>query len=146
MRFDELRSIAHNIADSLASGYSWLIGMYDLNVFGEAANSPERLLEIDFLAGTVTGGPISPALREAVVRLREALPGLCEKHGVSLTAFRQLRARFSGSSYTFIVTTEDARGYLASDTYTGIPGARPRTLDHLGRIRTTRPSSQRVSR
>ena len=146
MRFNELRSIAHNIADSLASGYSWLIGMYELNIYGEAANSPERFVEVDFLAGTATGGPISPTLGEAVVRLREALPRLCEKHGVPATAFRQLRARYSGSSYTFVVTTEDARGYFASDTYTGFPGARPRMLDYLGRIRTTRPSPQRVSR
>jgi len=120
--------------------------MYELNIFGEAANSPKQLIEVDFLAGTATVGPISPTLSEAVVRLREALPKLCEKHGVPVRAFRQLRACYSGPSITFVVTTEDAQGYLASDTYTGIPGARPRTVDHLGRIRTTRPSSQRVRR
>ena len=146
MRFNELRSIAHNIADSFASGYSCLTGMYDLNVFGEAASSPERFIEVDFLTGTVTGGPISPTLIEAVRRLREALPGFCEKHGIAVTAFHQLRARYSGSFHIFVVTTEDARGYLASDTYVGLPGARPRMLDHLGRIRTARPPPQRISR
>ena len=49
MRFGELRSIGHNIADSLASGYSELAGVYDLDVFGAAGGEG---LEIDFLAGT----------------------------------------------------------------------------------------------
>jgi hypothetical protein len=148
MRFDELRSIAHNVADSLASGYSWLVGMYELNVFGEAASSPERFIEVDFLAGTATGGPISPTLSQAIGRFREVLPALCKKHGVSEAAFRQLRARYSGSGFstTFVVIVEDTHGRTATDTYVGIPGARPRTVDHLGRIRTTRPPAQRVSR
>jgi hypothetical protein len=40
MRFNELRSIAHNIADSLASGCSELTGIYELDVFAEAAKNP----------------------------------------------------------------------------------------------------------
>ena len=148
MRFDELRSIAHNIADSLASGYSWPIGMYELNVFGEAASSPERFIEVDFLAGTAPSGAISPTLNEAVRRLHEALPGLCAKHGASVTAFRQLRARYSGSGFsaTFVVTVESSDGRVATDTYVGIPGARPRSVGNLGRIRTSKPRVQRVSR
>ena len=36
MKFDELRSIGHNIADSLASGIGLLIGYYQMDIFGEA--------------------------------------------------------------------------------------------------------------
>ena len=36
MKHDELRSIGHNIADSLASGCGLMIGVYDMDIFGEA--------------------------------------------------------------------------------------------------------------
>jgi hypothetical protein len=47
MKFDELRSIAHNIADSLASGNGFLIGVYDMHLFGEASQSPEGFMTVD---------------------------------------------------------------------------------------------------
>jgi hypothetical protein len=148
MRFGNLRSIAHNIADSLASGCSELIGIYGLNVFREAASSPERFVEVDFLSGTAAGGPPSPALSLAIGCFRETLPDLCRKHGVPETAFRQLRVRYElrGLSATFVVTVEDINGKIATDTYVGTPGARPRVLDDLGRIRTARPPVYRASR
>ncbi len=52
MKFDELRSIGHNIADSLASGTGLLIGIYGTDIFGEASRSPERFITVDFLTGT----------------------------------------------------------------------------------------------
>ncbi|WP_140885285.1 hypothetical protein [Muricoccus nepalensis] len=148
MRFGELRSIAHNVADSLASGYSQLVGMYELDVFGEAASSPQGFIDVDFLAGTAPSGPVSTTLNEAISRFREALPDLCKKHHVSEAAFRQLKARCStdGASATFVVTVEDVYGRTATDTYVGNPGARPRIVDNLGRIRTSRPSAKLVSR
>ena len=148
MRFGVLRSIAHNIADSLASGCSQLVGVYELNVFGEAAGSPQGYIEVDFLAGTASGGPVSAALGEAISRLRGALPELCRKHRVSATAFRQLHARYFGSglSATFAVTIEDVHGRAATDTYVGIPGARPRGVDRLRRVRRFRPPATRMGR
>jgi hypothetical protein len=148
MRFDELRSIAHNIADSLASGCSGLIGEYSLDVFGEAAKNPGGFIEVDFPAGTASGSKISSALTRAAARFREALPELCRKHHGSETAFRQLYARYSsdGLSPTFVVTVEDIYGRTATDTYVGSPGARPRSVDPLGRVRTSRPRVQRLNR
>ncbi|WP_198385000.1 hypothetical protein [Roseomonas sp. KE2513] len=148
MRFGELRSIALNVADSLASGYSQLVGMYELDVLGEAASSPQAFIDVDFLAGTISGGPVSATLSKAISRFRKALPDLCKKHHVSEAAFRQLKARYSngGSSATFVITVEDAYGRTATDAYVGNPGARPRSVDHLGRVRTPRPSAKLVSR
>jgi hypothetical protein len=42
MKFGELRSIAHNIADSLPSGIGLLIGFYDMNIFHRGRPSRSR--------------------------------------------------------------------------------------------------------
>lgn len=54
MKFDELTSIGHNIADSLASGIGLLVGVYEMDVFGEARRSPEPCIVVDFVSGTVS--------------------------------------------------------------------------------------------
>lgn len=40
MKHDVLRSVAHNVAASLASGVGLLIGVHQLDVFGDARRSP----------------------------------------------------------------------------------------------------------
>jgi len=37
MKFNQLRAIGHNIADSLADGNGFLIGHYDMRLFEEVA-------------------------------------------------------------------------------------------------------------
>jgi hypothetical protein len=49
MKHAELRSIVHNVADSLASGIGLMIGVYNSDTFGEAARSPSGLITVDFL-------------------------------------------------------------------------------------------------
>jgi len=49
MKTGTLRAIAHNIADSLGSGFGLLIGVYDMNVFDEAKKSSGGVITIDFL-------------------------------------------------------------------------------------------------
>ncbi|HXP73987.1 MAG TPA: hypothetical protein VN823_07560 [Stellaceae bacterium] len=140
MKFDDLRSIAHNIADSLASGIGLLIGVYQMDVFGEAARSPEGFITVDFLTGTSSGGKVSPSLARAICRYREGLADLCRKHRASPAAFRELTVRYSpyGRGGRFVVTVEDQRGRRSVDEYEAWPGRRIRTFDHLGRIRTNR--------
>jgi hypothetical protein len=127
MKFDELRSIAHNIADSLASGIGLLIGYYQMDIFGEASRSLRGFIEVDFLAGTCPIGSPSASLARAVGLYKDALADLCTRHGTSSSAFRGLTARYSEDAYgkRFVVTIEDQRGHRSTDEYVGIPGRRP---------------------
>jgi hypothetical protein len=140
MKFGTLKSIAHNIADSLASGIGMMIGVYEMDVFGEAAATPEGFIEVDFLSGQPSGGATSPELARALKLYAAALPGLCRRHGIDAAEFRRLSARYSGGLTFpgFTVTIEDRQGRRSTDNYAGIPGRRPRVLDHLGRIRRKR--------
>jgi hypothetical protein len=131
-----LTSIAHNIANSLASGIGLLIGVYDLDVFGEATQSKDGYIEVDFLGGNTTGAQPSKSLLDAIQRYANALPSLCERQGANVADFRRLTAKYSGHS--FVVEVTDQRGKTSRDRYVGNPGARPKALDPLGRVRRVR--------
>ena len=125
MKFGELKSIGHNIADSLGSGICLLVGYYEIDIFGEAAGSPTGFIEVDFLAGTSSGSPTSPTLTKVLELYREALDRLCASHGTSASAFAALTARFAvdrryGPHFT--VTIEDQSGRRSVEEYVGIPG------------------------
>jgi hypothetical protein len=137
MKFDELRSIGHNIADSLGGGVSFLVHEYELDVFGDASRSPEGFITVNFLTGTSGGGQPSPVLAEAIPKFRDALGTLCEKHGTTAAVFRKLTARYSMGAYgrRVVVTVEDKGGRRSVDEYVGIPARRKKVLDHLGRVR-----------
>ena len=140
MKFDELRSIGHNIADSLASGVGLLIGVYDFDVFDEVRLSAERFIEVDFLTGASLGCRPSLALARVITLYYKALPSLCEKHGTSSLAFQHLSTRYCTNSpvASFTVTVEDQNGHHVTDEYAGRPGSRLRLLDPLGRVRSKR--------
>ena len=137
MKFDELRSIAHNVADSLASGVGLLIGVYEMDIFGEAHRSAEGFITVDFLTGRSSGAKPSPSLARAIRFYRVGLADLCKKHGTSPAAFQELTARYSvgAGRRHILVTIADQRGHRSVDEYVGIPAGRIRTLDHLGRVR-----------
>ena len=59
MKHDELRSVAHNAAASLASGVSFLLGYYELNVFEAAKQSPTGYVIVDLLQGRIAPPPKS---------------------------------------------------------------------------------------
>lgn len=138
MKFGDLRSIAHNLADSLASGIGLLIGGPITNVFSEARRSPEGFITVDFLTGRTSGGRPSPSLARAIELYRDALPDLCGRHGTSPSVFRELTARYSVEKRAkrFVVTTASHRGRRQVDEYVGIPGKHVRTLESLGRVRS----------
>lgn len=137
MKFGTLKSIGHNIADSLASGIGLMIGVYEMYIFMEAAAAPAGYIEVDFLTGETSGGAPSPDLARALKLYAQALPDLCKRHGAEISDFRRLSARFSGPPMfeRFTVTVEDRQGRSSSDEYQGVPGKRPKVLDHLGRAR-----------
>ena len=140
MKFDQLRSIGHNIADSLASGVGLLVGFYEMDVIGEAARSPEGFITVDFLHGTATGGAPSPALARAIALYRDGLAELCAKHGTAPSAFHELDARYwvDAGGLRIRVTVADQAGHRAVDDYVGSPGKRVRVRDSLGRRRRVR--------
>lgn len=141
MKFDQLRSIGHNIADSLASGIGIPIGIYTTDMFAEARRQTgQDFIVVDFLAGTCTSGTPSASLARAIALYRDALADLCKKHRTSPSAFRKLTARYSIDALgrRFIVTVEDIYGHHADDEYIGIPGRRVRVVDRLGRVRRSK--------
>jgi hypothetical protein len=137
VKFGTLKSIGHNIADSLASGIGMMIGAYEMDVFGEAAATPESFIDVDFITGEASGGQLSRELEQSLKLYAKALPGLCARHGADISEFRQLTARFSSQSMGvgFTVTIEDQHGRRSTDDYIGLPGRRPKVLDQLGRVR-----------
>jgi len=146
MKIGTLRAIAHNVADSLGSGIGMLIGVYDMDVFGEALRSPGKAISIDFLSAKATKGRVSSKLRAAIVKYRKALPNLCDKHGVSIEDFKTLTASYSTveSTRRIVVNIQDRVGRCYVDEYIGIPARRVKVTDRLGRIRTKRGAVRRL--
>lgn len=140
MKHDELRSIAHNIADSLASGIGLLVGVYEMDIFGEVAKSKEGYIIVDFLNGTTSGGAPSKSLAKAIKLYSEALPDLCERSGASVSFFQSLTAHYSSDAIEryVTITIEDKNSRQSTDEYAGLPLKHIKTVDGLGRIRTKR--------
>jgi hypothetical protein len=129
MRIGLLKSIGHNIADSLASGIGMAIGVYQMDVFGEASAGPQGYVIVDFLRRTTSGADLSEDLRNAIGLYREYLPRLCERHGVPFANLKALEARFGTDPVYgrhFTVTVEGSDGKRSTDRYFGVPGKRLR--------------------
>jgi hypothetical protein len=146
MKIGTLRAIAHNVADSLGSGCGLLVGVYDMNVFGEAKKSPGGVIAIDFLAAKAIQGKVSRTLASAIAKYRAVLPDLCAKHDASIEDFRTLTARYSGDLFDrrIVVTVRDRIGRCYVDEYIGTPARHIKVTDHLGRIRTKRGGVRRL--
>lgn len=127
MKFADLKSVAHNIADSLGSGIGMMIGAYEMDIYGEALKSTEGFITVDFLSGTSTGGRMSADLARDILSYRDALASLCARHGVDRSAFAVLTARYGVDNRYgghFTVTVEDRQGHRSVDEYVGVPGRR----------------------
>jgi len=121
----------------MASGLGFVIGYYQMNVFGEAASSPAGVIEVDFLNGKITQGEASASLAKAASLYAAALPDFCKRHRADVGDFKRLSARFSRDPLgpRFSVTTTSQSGRSVTTDYFGVPGARARILDGLGRLR-----------
>lgn len=137
MKHDELRSIAHNVAASLSGGTSFLVGYYALDVYDAARQSPTGAVVIDFLRGTMEPALGPSELLQAVAAFPAALPGLCEKHGITSTAFKEMSARYWATPQggRFTVTVADQSGKSTETDYGGYDGQRSKVLDTEGRLR-----------
>ena len=140
MKHGELRSVAHNLADSFASGIGIPIGYYVTDVFGEAEKNPQGVIAVDFLNGTFAAGSGSAQLEEAVRLYRGVLENICTKHGASVSSFRMLTAHyFAGRTGTrVVVAIEDTDGHRSVDEFVSAPLRHIKTVDGLGRVRTLR--------
>lgn len=127
MKRGVLKAIGHNIADSLASGMGFPIGVYVTDIYGEASASPTGCVTVDFLTGTYEGGPLSESLAKAIKLYAEALDTLCVRHGTSRSEIAVLKARYSSNEAgrpAFSVTVQDPGGRSSVDHYSGWPGKR----------------------
>ena len=125
MKFGELRSVVHNAADSLGSGIGLMIGVYDMDIYGEAGRSQGGVIGVDFLTGRIIAGEASDGLRKAVELYRTAFDELCVRHGVEPWSFKVATARFGTDSSLgrhFTVHVEDREGRTATDRFLGSPG------------------------
>jgi len=121
VKLADVRSIGHNIADSLACGNGFLVGLNGTDIFGEACRSPERCIIVDFVSGKVVSGRASRSLAGAIALYGDALADLCKKHGTSPTVFRELTVRYSVDAHgrRFVVTVEDHQGRPVAESMWG---------------------------
>lgn len=121
----------------MASGLGFVIGYQAMDVFGEAASSPDGLIEVDFLKGLIVRGEASDNLRAAASRFAEVLPEFCQSNGAQATDFKALCAIFDATSLErrVLLLVTDQNGHSSSTEYAGIPLKRLKILDSLGRIR-----------
>ena len=125
MKFGALRSIVHNAADSLGSGIGLMIGVYEMDIYGEAGRSPDGAITVDFLTGKIIEGEASDSVRKAIELYRTAFDELCVRHGVEPWSFKAATARFGTDVALgphFTIHVEDRAGHVASDRFIGQPG------------------------
>ncbi|WP_310446094.1 hypothetical protein [Thiobacillus sp.] len=130
MKLGELKSLGHNLADSFASGIGLLVGVYEMDVFAEAAASDPGYIEVNFIDASTTGSAISTTLQGAIKSYSNALPELCKKHCINPRQIKTLIARFGTDPVYgphFTVSVEGIDGRSSTDRYIGFPGKRLRT-------------------
>jgi hypothetical protein len=95
------------------------------------------MITADFLKGAVDPSLPESSLAKAVSLMPAALPELCRKHGISISAFREMNARYwmAMDGLRFTVAVVDQHGRRSESEYGGWSGQRLKSLDPLGRIR-----------
>ena len=139
MKHNKLHGVAHNFADSLAGGLSFVVPhlVIHTHIYAEAAANGEGFIIADFLTGKVEGAYPEGEVEYAIPLFKNAFPEFCEKHGVDIADYRTFLVRFISASggNGYVVTIEDREGKRTSREYLGIQGKRSTVLDDLGRRR-----------
>jgi len=137
MKHAQLCAVAHNLADSMACGMCFVIGMYPVNVFADARRSEGGTITVDFLTGAITQGQASPELAGAARIFAADLPIFCRKHRTSTDDFTELSVSFSseGGQQLATVSVTDRKGRHSATDYAGLPLKRVRMFDAFGRVR-----------
>lgn len=139
MKHSKLHGVAHNFADSLAGGLSFVVPHHVIgtNVYAEASANEDRFLVADFLTGQVEGAYPEGEVEYAIPLFKNAFPEFCEKHGVDVSDYSAFLVRYfsdkRGNGY--VITIQDRNGKRTSREYLGNKGKRSETTDKLGRRR-----------
>jgi hypothetical protein len=137
VKHDDLRGVAHNVADSFVSGIGLPIGTYATDVFAEARNTSGQAITVDFLNGAIACGNASASLTKAAGLYRQAFKDISTTHGVLVSSFRVLSATYHADGRV-VVAIEDNQGRRSTDEYVGLPLRHKKIADALGRVRTVR--------
>jgi len=121
----------------MASGMCFVIGIWSVDVFREAALSEGGVVEIDFLHGTIVRGDASDGLKAAAARFAEVLPEFCRKNRADVADFDAFSAAFEMSSLgrRVLLTVADRKGRRSITEYAGLPLKRLKIFDSAGRVR-----------
>lgn len=125
MKFGELRSIAHNLAHSVASGLGLPVGYFSYEIFTEVQASPMGYMEVDFIGGEMKGAMPSDVLSQALLHYKQWLLELAAKHGGDASDFAELRVRYSVDRVHgpyFVVTVTNTGGRTDTTVYGGFTG------------------------
>ena len=134
-RHGTLHMVAHNLADSLSGGLSFVLGMREVHLWADARRDPQGIV-IDLLTGAADG-PASDDTQRVARAAASAFPGFCRRHGVRVSDYALCHVRFVAPGKRIEVTVEDARGRRSVRHYAGWPGRVVRLLDFTGRVRRT---------
>lgn len=137
MKHGQLRSVAHSMADSLASGVSLMTGIYDLHVYEDALRSENGVLTVDLLNGKVIKGEPSANLAAAILCLPREFDRLCRADGFSRSDCRNAVAHFHANKFSrgFTLFVEDKSGQATETDFQGVPARRVIETDRFGRLR-----------
>ena len=128
-RHGTLHMVAHNLADSIAGGLSFVLGVYEVAIWAEAQRAPRTGVVIDVLSGSVIEGPMDrPHPVEIAKACGAAFPRFCRQNDVRTEDYRLCHLRFLPAPPRYEVTVKDQRGRQSMRRYRGSPGRRERSL------------------
>jgi hypothetical protein len=117
---------------------SFLVEVFDTGIHEALQNAPGGVITADFIRGTTEPSVPGTQLAIAVSLVPAALPEICARHGASVSAFREIKARYSKDieGPRMIVSVTDAQGHRSETEYSGYSSKRVKSLDSLGRMRS----------